>query len=99
MPKQENRFVFNPSIPIAEVRDTLKLAELAVVSTHGTERLRLEVRSIVDEPKRSVVIEGNTSVARCLAAVFLGFVVREFGAGCVRTAHDDVSVDRDGAAS
>src|SRR5690349_17463492 len=51
------RLQFEPSVPMAEVADTLELARLAAESLHGPERLALEARWDVDVDEHAVAID------------------------------------------
>mgnify|MGYP005850824843 CR=1 FL=1 len=75
------RHTFDESVPLDEVRATLRQALLALESPHGEDRVRLEVNYVFDAPQRTCVIDAGTAVGRDLSCLFAGFVCREFGAG------------------
>lgn len=77
------RFSFDASVPMPEVEATLRLAQLAVESLHGEDRVRLEAKAAVDHAARTCVIDRTAEVGRTLALVFGGYVRREFGDGAV----------------
>jgi len=73
------KFAFNDSVSMPEVEATLRLALLAVESLHGEGRLRLETRAKIDHVRRACFVDTTTDVGRTLAAIFGGYVRREFG--------------------
>lgn len=79
MAREVYRYVFNDSVPFAEVLATLDLALIAVESIHGESRSRLDARFSDDAAKRSVVIDAGTDVGQALNQVFVGYARREFG--------------------
>lgn len=79
MAREVYRYVFNDSVPFAEVLATVDLALIAVESIHGESRSRLDARFSDDVAKRSVVIDAGTDVGQALNQVFVGYVRREFG--------------------
>lgn len=79
MAREIYRYVFNDTVPFAEVLATVDLALIAVESIHGESRSRLDARFSDDAAKRSVVIDAGTDVGQALNQVFVGYVRREFG--------------------
>jgi hypothetical protein len=83
MPQSQAKFVFGSWVPMAEVEATLRLAQIAAESMHGEDRVRLETCSRVDLAARACFIDTITEVGRTLAAIFGGYVRREFGESAV----------------
>lgn len=79
MAREVYRYLFNDSVPFAEVLATVDLALIAVESIHGESRSRLDARFSDDAAKRSVVIDACTDVGQALNQVFVGYARREFG--------------------
>ncbi len=79
MDRSTVKFAFNDSVSMPEVEATLRLALLAVESLHGEDRLRLETRTKVDRARHACLVDTTTEVGRTLAAIFGGYVRREFG--------------------
>jgi hypothetical protein len=77
-------FVLDERVPMDEVEKTLELARMACEALHGNERVALETATQVDPASRRVSISGSTPPGRDLAAMFLGYVRREFGVAVVR---------------
>ena len=73
------RFEIQTSVPLTEAEMTLQLAMLALEGLHGQARVRLEARYEVDEPHRTLVVEGGTDVGADLVRVFTSLLSREFG--------------------
>lgn len=78
------KFLFNPSVPMPEVEATLRLAVLAVESLHGTDRVQLETNASINRGDRCCLVDATTEVGRTLAAIFSGYVRREFGGEAVQ---------------
>jgi hypothetical protein len=79
MDRSTVKFAFKDSVPMPEVEATLRLALLAAESLHGEDRVRIETRARLDRGGRACVIDTATEVGRTLAAIFGGYVRREFG--------------------
>ena len=73
------KFGFDKRVDMKDVDATLRLALLAVESLHGEDRVRIEARTRLDTQGHEVLIDSSTGVGRDLAAIFGGFVRREFG--------------------
>lgn len=84
------KFCFDKRVDMGDVDATLRLALIAVESLHGEDRVRLEARKRLDQRAREVLIDSSTAVGRDLAAIFGGYVRREF--------ENDVQVLRENAA-
>ena len=80
MRQPETVFTFNRHVPMRDVEGTLRLARLAAESLHGQDRVALESATAFKRSDRKVAIDTSTEVGRTLAAVFLGYARREFGA-------------------
>lgn len=83
------RFEFGPSVPLPEAEMTLQLAMIAVEGLVGQARVRLDAAYHLDEPRRTIIVDGTTPIGAALVRVFTGLALREFGedAFCVRRAH------------
>jgi hypothetical protein len=77
-------FAFAPTVPVPEAEATLRLAVLAVESLHGADRVRLELHVRIDRAARRIVIDASTDPGRTLAAIFSGYIRREFGDDAVQ---------------
>lgn len=75
---------FQPSVPMAEVRDTLELARLAAASVHGDASVELDVRWSLDQGRRRLLIDAATQAGRTFALIFFGYARREFGGDAAR---------------
>jgi len=73
------RYRFGENIPMAEAEESLMLAALAAECIHGRSALRLAGAFLFDAAKRSCVIDGSTEIGRHIAAVFTGFLTKQFG--------------------
>lgn len=81
------QFQFAASVPMAEVRATLRLARMAVESLYGVDRVRLEAQCSADDINRGVQIGIGGRAGRALALVFAGYVRREFGPDAIDIEH------------
>jgi hypothetical protein len=75
---------FDPAVSMTDAEGTLRLAQLAAESLHGTARVELEACCDADRSARRVSIDTSTDVGRTLALVFLGYARCEFGADALR---------------
>jgi hypothetical protein len=80
MPSEEIAYHFRDAVPMDDVEDSLRLAEIAVRGLHGDSRARLEVHHLVDCETRTCRIEAISQVGRDLATIFTAFVTAQFGA-------------------
>lgn len=76
-------FVFAERVSMDEVAKTLELARMACEALHGPERVALKATSVCHSEDRRVSITGLTPTGRDLAAMFLGYARREYGASAV----------------
>jgi hypothetical protein len=81
------RFMFDQSVPLREARETLKLAQMAVESLHGRERVEFEAPVAIDGIARMFEFDVSRRTGRTLALIFSGYVRREFGPEAVRVEH------------
>jgi hypothetical protein len=79
MSREIYKYVFDPSVDVAEVETSLLLALLATESLHGESQVRLEAAHAWDADGRVCVIDAGGEVGRDLNRLFIGFVRREFG--------------------
>ena len=56
------RFVFEPRIVLEEAEMTLQLAIFAAEELFGTARVRLDFGYYVNEPRRTILVDGTTEV-------------------------------------
>jgi hypothetical protein len=91
MDRSTVKFAFNDSVSMPEVEATLRLALLAAESLHGEDRLRLETRTKIDRARHACLVDTTTEVGRTLAAIFGGYVRREFGEEAVQIANGSSS--------
>lgn len=73
------RYSFGDKIPMGEAEESLMLAVLAAECIHGHSALRLAGAFVFDPAKRSCVIDGSTEIGRHIAAIFTGFLGKQFG--------------------
>jgi len=73
------RYSFDDKIPMGEAEESLMLAVLATECIHGHSALRLASAFLFDPAKRSCVIDGSTEIGRHIAAIFTGFLGKQFG--------------------
>lgn len=74
------RFRFAAGVDMAEVKEAMELAVLAVESLRGTPELRLDAPRSGDDDLRAVAIDGSFGAGRDVAKVFVALCQREFGA-------------------
>jgi hypothetical protein len=93
------RFEFAADVPLSEAEMTLQLATIALEGLVGQARVRLDVTYHLDQPRRTIIVDGTTHVGAALVRVFTGLALREFGedAFCVRRTH--VACGREGRAA
>jgi hypothetical protein len=84
MSREIYKYVFGPSVDIADVETSLLLALLATESLHGESQVRLEAAHAMDAEGRACVIDAGGNVGRDLNRLFVGFVRREFGEDAFR---------------
>jgi hypothetical protein len=84
MSKDIYKYIFDPSVDIADVENSLLLAVLATESLHGESQVRLEAAHALDADGRTCVIDAGGDVGRDLNRLFVGFVRREFGEDAFR---------------
>lgn len=89
MPREVYRYIFNDSVPFAEVLATVDLALIAVESIHGESRSRLDARFSDDPARHAVVIDASTDAGQAFNQVFVGYARREFGEGAFRVERTD----------
>ena len=80
MSNEVYKYVFDPSVDIADVEASLLLALLAAEALHGEAQVRLDAAHFLEPAKRACVIDAGTPVGRDFNRLFIGFVRREFGA-------------------
>ena len=73
------RYSFGERIPTVEAEESLMLAVLAAECIHGRSALRLAGAFLFDTKKRSCVIDGSTEIGQHIAAIFTGFLGKQFG--------------------
>lgn len=78
------RFRFAAGVDMAEVKEAMDLAVLAVESLRGTAELRLDAPRSGDDELRAVAIDASFDAGRDVAKVFVALCQREFGAGGFR---------------
>ncbi len=79
MEREIYRYSFGETIPVAEAEESLMLAALAAECIHGRSALRLAGAFLFDADRRSCVIDGSTEIGRHIAAIFTGFLTKQFG--------------------
>ena len=79
MSREVYRYIFDRSVPFAEVLSTLDLAMIAVESLHGESRARMDARFVGSPAAHVLVIDASTHVGQALNQVFVGYARHEFG--------------------
>lgn len=74
------RFQFEPDVSLTEVEQTLHLALFAVEGLFGEARVRLEASYRLDERGDAILVNGISDVGAAVVKVFVGLLLREFGA-------------------
>lgn len=87
------RFTFTPAVNMLEAEATLQLAIVAAEGLFGEARTRMDAAYLVDAPRASMLVDGNTSVGNAVIRIFTAFATHEFGADAfsirrVTTGHD-----------
>ena len=77
-------YLFENSVDMPSVRDTLRLSMLATQSVFGHRRVLLEADFDMSSDDRGLWIEASTEVGQHLHQVFHGYAVSEFGQDAVR---------------
>ena len=80
MQKEIYRYTFPPHVPHEEVEASIVLAIFATESLHGETQTRLQVSHYYDLKLRKCVVDASTPAGRDFNKIFLGFLMREFGA-------------------
>ena len=79
MERQVYRYRVGKAVPFEEAEQTLALALLAVECLVGEAEARLDASLLVDQEKRTCVIDASTEVGRKVARVFTGLLAKQFG--------------------
>jgi hypothetical protein len=74
------RYTIAERVPIDEIGVTLLLSVIAAEALYGETEARLNAYHALDADARSVAIDAATPVGRDLNKLFVGFLVKEFGA-------------------
>ncbi len=78
------RFEFEPTVPLTEAEMSLHLSMFAVEGLYGEARVRLEASYHLDEPHRTITVDGSTEVGAAIVKVFTRLLGREFGEDAFR---------------
>src|SRR5688572_2600702 len=73
------RFEFTEDVDLEEAEKTLHLAILAAEGIFGPAWVRLDAGYQRDTGRRTIVVDGRTSVGEVVVSVFTSFLTREFG--------------------
>ena|SRR5260221_9746645 len=92
MTNETYEFTFSPSVSLAEVQDTLRLAEMSAGAIHGQADLLIDGQHQLDIDKRTCRVDAGTVVGRDLVRLLVSFFSREFGPGAFRV--ERVGADR-----
>lgn len=74
------RFQFEPHVDFTEAEMALQIAILAAEGPHGVARVRMDAGYFVDEPRRSITVDGATPVGDTIVSIYTGFLSRQIGA-------------------
>lgn len=70
---------FKQEVSIPRVEETLLLAVLASEALHGRAQVQLEAEFSLNLDNSTCSVDVSTSVGRCIARIFTGFLTYEFG--------------------
>ncbi len=73
------RFRLHANVPMAEVRESLKLAILAAEGLHGAAQVRLDFAYCADDEKRTLVLEARGEAGIAVIRMFTGFLSQQIG--------------------
>jgi hypothetical protein len=73
MTQELYRYIFNATVPLADIEASLLLAILATESLHGEAQVRLDAAHFFEADRRACVIDASTPVGRDLNRLFAGF--------------------------
>jgi len=73
------RFRLHADVPMAEVRESLKLAVLAAEGLHGAAQVRLDFAYCADDEKRALVLEARGEAGIAVVRMFTGFLSQQIG--------------------
>jgi hypothetical protein len=76
---EEIAYLFRDAVPMEEVEDSLRLAEIAIRGLHGESRALLDVRTRLEPETRTCRVEAVSRVGRDLAVVFTALLRAQFG--------------------
>ncbi|NLH48810.1 MAG: hypothetical protein GX444_09430 [Myxococcales bacterium] len=79
MEKDIFRYQFKDGLDLQEIEESLLLAAIAAEGIHGRSALRLAGAFLFDADKSSCVIDGSNEIGRHIAAIFTGFLTKQFG--------------------
>lgn len=74
------KYSFDPGVSLQDVEESLVLSIVSVESLHGAALARLEVSHFLDRERRQCVIDGSSGAGRDLNKLFVGLLLKEFGA-------------------
>jgi hypothetical protein len=74
---------FASGVDMQDAEGTLRLAQLAAESLHGTARVELEACCDTNPTTRRIAIDTSTETGRTLALVFIHYARCEFGPAAV----------------
>jgi hypothetical protein len=88
MQRSHYRYVFDKSVSMSAVEETLHLAILGAESLFGESTVRMDATYSIDEAGHVCSVDASSEVGRSICRIFTGYVTREFGesAFCVRAA-------------
>ena len=78
------RFEFDRDVSLIEAEETAQLAGMAVEGLFSTARVLMDFNYHVDEPHRTIFIDGTTEVGDAIVKVFTALALREFGEDAFR---------------
>ena len=78
------RFEFDRDVSLTEAEETAQLAGMAVEGLFSTARVRMDFSYHVDEPHRTIFVDGTTEVGDAIVKVFTALALREFGEDAFR---------------
>ena len=91
------RILFNESIDMGAVEDTLLLAILSVGCMHGEAAVRLEAGYAINADDRIVVLNAGEPLALAVARVFVGMCSHELGSDAFRVLRGDGTARKEAA--
>ena len=76
---QAYRYQFRQGVELRDAEDTLLLALLAAEGVFGEARVRMDGGYSPDRDARTLTVDATTAVGQFANAVFMAYILKEFG--------------------